>query len=88
MSDMERQMSLPPKIAQKTFNRNSGCCNHDHHLIQEYSRRLDAIWRYEQYIEDVKLSDQVKQFWIEMKWVEQQNIKRLKQLLKDEFAGV
>ena len=32
----------------------SGCENHDHDLVHELSRRLDGLWRYDQYISNAE----------------------------------
>lgn len=58
--------------------------NHDHDLVQELNKRLDAVWRFDQYIENAKEAPDVKQFWHELKGQEQQNVERLKELIRDE----
>jgi hypothetical protein len=63
-----------------------GCEDHDHDMVHELSRRLDAIWRYDQYIANADQRDKIKKFWVEMKSQEQENIAQLKQLLKDEIS--
>jgi hypothetical protein len=62
-----------------------GCADHDHDLVHELSRRLDMIWRYDQYIANAEWRDKLRQFWCDMKDQERKNIERLKQLLKDEI---
>ena len=65
----------------------SGCANHDHDLVHELSRRLDALWRYDQYIANAEWRDGLKDFWANMKQQEQENIKRLKELLAEEVKN-
>jgi hypothetical protein len=38
-----------------------GCADHDHDLIHELSRRLDSLWRYDQYIANCDWRDSVRQ---------------------------
>lgn len=64
-----------------------GMMDHDHDLVHELSRRLDMIWRYDQYIANAEWRDNLKQFWTDVKAQEQANIDRLKQLLKEEIEN-
>jgi len=64
-----------------------GCADHDHDLVHELSRRLDALWRYDQYIANAEWRDGLKQFWSDMKSEEQQNIRRLKDLIGQEVRN-
>lgn len=65
----------------------AGCADHDHDLVHELSRRLDMIWRYDQYIANADWRDEVRQFWMDMKEQEHHNIERLKLLLKNEIQS-
>ena len=64
-----------------------GCENHDHDLIHELGKRLDSLWRQDQYIANADWRDNLKHFWCDMKEQEQKNIDRLKQLLKEEVSN-
>jgi hypothetical protein len=64
-----------------------GCANHDHDLVHELSRRLDMIWRYDQYIANADWRTNIRHFWVEMKEQERQNVARLKQLLEEEIRN-
>ena len=44
-----------------------GCKDHDHDLVHELSRRLDGLWRYDQYIANADWRDGPRQFWEEIK---------------------
>jgi hypothetical protein len=48
-------------------------------VIHELSKRLDALWRYDQYIANANDDSPLPGFWKEMKQHEQENVKRLKQ---------
>lgn len=80
-------MSLAAEQELKHVGETQGCANHDHDLVHELSRRLDALWRYDQYIANAEGHDNAKQFWIEVKTQEQQNVDRLKQLIADEVRN-
>jgi hypothetical protein len=62
-----------------------GCADHDHDLVHELSRRLDMVWRYDQYIANADWRKHLKQFWSDMKAQEQENVERLKKLIKEEI---
>ncbi|HMP78140.1 MAG TPA: hypothetical protein PKD54_01690 [Pirellulaceae bacterium] len=58
-----------------------GCANHDHDLVHELSRRLDGVWRYDQYIANADGMADLQSFWQAVKNQEQENIDRLKRLI-------
>jgi hypothetical protein len=60
-----------------------GAANHDHDMIHELSKRLDALWRYDQYIANAEQQPELQSFWRELKEQEQQNVKRLKQFVAE-----
>ena len=80
-------MTLSAEKEMQHLGETRGCADHDHDMVHELSRRLDAIWRYDQYIANAEQRDEIKHFWDDMKLQEQKNIIRLKQLLKNEISG-
>ena len=64
-----------------------GAADHDHDMIHELSRRLDALWRYDQYISNSGEFESIKEFWVSMKDQEQENIKKLKGLLSEHIKS-
>ena len=64
-----------------------GIANHDHDMVHELSKKLDALWRYDQYIANAESRDNLKQFWTDVKSQEQENIRRLKQLIAEEIQS-
>jgi len=58
-----------------------GCADHDHDLVHELSRRLDGVWRYDQYIANADGQAALQKFWRTVKTQEQENIQQLKKLL-------
>jgi hypothetical protein len=58
-----------------------GIANHDHDVIHELSKRLDALWRYDQYIANAEADSELQTLWRDFKTQEQQNVDRLKKLV-------
>jgi hypothetical protein len=65
----------------------SGIADHDHDLVHELSRRLDALWRYDQYIANAEWRDDLKQFWCDAKAMEKQAIQRIRELIAQEVRN-
>jgi hypothetical protein len=80
-------MTLAAEKELAHLGESSGCADHDHDLIHELSRRLDALWRYDQYIANADWRDSLRQFWCDMKAQEEHNIQRLKELLAGELRN-
>jgi hypothetical protein len=62
-----------------------GCADHDHDLVHELSKRLDALWRYDQRIANAVGHAALQAFWRDLKRQDQKNIERLKQLIREEI---
>jgi hypothetical protein len=60
--------------------------NHDHDLIHEMSKRLDGVWRYDQYIANAEGNADLQNLWKELKRQDQQNVDRLKDLIRKEIT--
>lgn len=78
-------MTLAAEQELKHLGETSGCADHDHDLVHELSRRLDMLWRYDQYIANAEGRDKLQQFWTELKQQEQNNITQLKALVGEEI---
>ncbi len=74
-------MSITNEKEYQHIGETSGCANHDHDLIHELSRRLDGLWRYDQYIANADGQDDLQKFWETVKAQERGNIDQLKKLL-------
>ncbi len=57
--------------------------DHDHDMIHDLSQRLDAVWRYDQFIENADKFPDLKAFWQESKENEVKTIERLKGLIRE-----
>ena len=60
-----------------------GVKDHDHDMVHDLSRRLDALWRYDQYIANAEGYESVQAFWKKVKEQEKENIVELKKLLSE-----
>lgn len=61
--------------------------NHDHDMIHELSKRIDAVWKFDQYIANAEEDEELQQFWGDLKNQEQENVRRLKQLVAKHIAS-
>jgi hypothetical protein len=61
-----------------------GAEDHDHDLIQDLSKRLDALWRYDQYIANAEGKPKLQECWSHLKDQERKNIQTLKALIAEE----
>jgi hypothetical protein len=80
-------MALAAEQEFKHIGESSGIADHDHDIVHELSRRLDCLWRYDQYIANAEWRDNLRQFWQDVKAQDEQNIQRLKELLKEEIQN-
>lgn len=60
-----------------------GAANHDHDMVHELSKRLDSLWRSDQYIANAEDHPQVRKFWERIQEQERSNVDRLKQLIAE-----
>ena len=70
-------------VATEHIGETAGAKNHDHDLVHELSRRLDALWRYDQYIANAEGSEPVQAFWNKVKTQERENVGELKTLIAE-----
>jgi len=78
-------MATATKPATEQLGRTQGAANHDHDLIQDLSKRLDALWRYDQYIANAEGKSKVQECWRMLKKQEQENVRKLKELIAEEI---
>ena len=57
--------------------------NHDHDMIHELSKRIDAVWRYDQYIFNAEGHIDLQNFWRNVKTQEEENVRRLKEMITE-----
>jgi len=80
-------MNLSAEQELQHIGETQGCAAHDHDMIHELSRRLDALWRYDQYIANSEWRDKQRQFWEDVKQQELANVERLKGLIAEEVRN-
>lgn len=76
-------MSLTTEKLVQHIGDHKGAADHDHDMVHELSRRLDAYWRYDQYIANAGSDQNLQQFWKDIQNQEKQNIGRLKSLIAE-----
>jgi len=74
-------MSIATELDTEHIGETKGAEDHDHDMIHELSKRLDALWRYDQYIANAAKDERLQQFWQELKRQEQENVRQLKELV-------
>jgi hypothetical protein len=81
----KRRLAMSEKDIQKDdlVGKTKAIRDHDHDMIHDLSKRLDAVWRYDQYIENADKFPEVQRFWQESKQTEIQTIERLKELIRE-----
>ena len=60
-----------------------GIKDHDHDRVHDLSRRLDALWRYDQYIANAEGYESIQAFCRKVKEQEKENVVELKKLLSE-----
>ena len=78
-------MTLAAEKEMEHIGESRGCADHDRDLIHEFDKRLDALWRYDQYIANATQKPAMQDFWRDLKQQESKNVDRLKQLIRDEI---
>lgn len=61
--------------------------DHDHDLVHELSKRLDSIWRIDQYAANADAKPAISDFWKQLKQQECKTVDRLKQLIAEEVRA-
>jgi len=74
-------MSMVAEREMEHIGETKGAENHDHDMIHELSKRLDALWRYDQYIANADEDEALQQFWQDLKRHELENVRRLKEFV-------
>ena len=77
-----------PIVAEKEYEylgETAGCPDHVHDLIHELSKKLDALWRYDQYIANAEGCPDIQALWHDFKRQGQADVQRLKNLIAAEI---
>jgi len=73
-------MTLAAEKELEHISESCGVADHDHDL----GKRLDALWRYDQYIANAEGRPDLQELWCDLKCQEIDNIKRMKQVIVEE----
>ena len=65
----------------------TGCADHDHDLVQDLSKRLDGLWRYDQYVANAEGKPAIQALWNKLKKQDQENVQQIKRLIGEEVKG-
>jgi hypothetical protein len=78
-------MTLAAEKELEHIGETCGCPDHDHDLVHDLSKRLDALWRYDQYIANAEGKPTAQALWRDFKKQCQADVQRLKQLVAEEI---
>jgi hypothetical protein len=78
-------MTLAAESELEHIGESKGCENHDHDLVHELSKKLDSLWRYDQYIANADGLPNIQALWRDMKSQCNSDIQRLKQSIAEEI---
>jgi hypothetical protein len=78
-------MTLAAEKELEHIGESCGCADHDHDLIHDMSKRLDALWRYDQYIANADGKPELQELWRDLKRQEVENINRVKEMIAEEI---
>lgn len=78
-------MTLAAEEQLEHIGETAGCADHDRDLVHELSRRLDCLWRCDQFIANADGHPELQAFWRDIKSQEKENIKRMKGLMATEI---
>jgi len=78
-------MALAAEKELEHIGETCGCKDHDHDLIHDLSKRLDALWRYDQYVANAEGKPALQNLWRDLKRQEIDNIKCVKQMIAYEI---
>jgi hypothetical protein len=79
-------MNMVAEKEMQQIGKSKGAENHDHDIIHELSKRLDSLWRFDQYIANAEKDEQLQAFWQNLKEQEQNNVKQLKHFVAEHCA--
>jgi len=80
-------MTLAAEKELKHIGETAGIADHDHDLVHDLSKRLDALWRYDQYIANAEGKPALQKLWRDLKKQEAANIKQIKEMITAEVGA-
>lgn len=80
-------MTMVAETQMQHIGETKGCADHDHDVIHELSKRLDALWRCDQYIANAEGHSDLQALWRDIKTQEEKNISRLKEIIAEHIGN-
>jgi hypothetical protein len=80
-------MTITAEKEYEHIGESAGAADHDRDLVHELSKRLDALWRYDQYIANAGDKTRLLAFWKDLRTQERENVGRLKELIAGEVEA-
>lgn len=76
-------MASANEKSEQYIGETKGAANNVHDLVHDLGSRLDAVWRYDQYMANAKAdgNKEEKKLWSELQKSEMKTVKKLKSLL-------
>lgn len=78
-------MTLSAEKEYQHIGESSGIADHDHDLVHELSKKLDSLWRYDQYIANAEGKSDLQALWRDFKSQCQKDVDRLKKVVGQEI---
>ena len=78
-------MTLAAEEEFSNIGETMGCADHDHDLVHELCKRLDALRRYDEYVSNAVGKPSIQALWRKLRRQEQNNIKEIKGLIAAEI---
>ena len=81
-------MSKANDQSEKYIGDTAGVPNHIHDLVHDLSTRLDAVWRYDQYMENAgdDVNKKERKLWSDLRKSELKTVERLKVILHKQLG--
>jgi hypothetical protein len=76
-------MRLAAEREMAHIGESQGAADHDHDMIHELSKRLDALWRMDQYVANADGQVDLQNFWHRLKMQEEENVRELKRMIAE-----
>jgi len=79
-------MTLAAKKQLEHIGETKPIADHDHDLVHTLSDRVDAVWRYDQYIANAEGKPELQSFWRDLKERDEKTVAELRERIAAEVA--
>lgn len=84
--EVERTGKTERERDEEHLGQTEGAKDHDHDMIHDLSNRLDALYRYDQFIANAEGFEELQAYWRKVKQQDQENIATMKRLIKKHIS--